>query len=96
MPLIEQLLAALVLAICVGLLLRQMLGAQRRARLDRWAQRLWWNLTQRLRGLRRGRSSREEAQREAEAAIRRARESSGEWDGNVYRPESFRRPKKPH
>ena len=43
---------------------------------------------------------------EAERVIRRARESAlhderdkrtdGEWDGNVYRPKSFEKPKKPH
>ena len=30
------------------------------------------------------------------AAKRGAGSSDGDWDGNVYRPKNFRRPKKPH
>ncbi|AKJ31544.1 hypothetical protein [Caldimonas brevitalea] len=93
---IEKLLAWGVLAVCVVLLVRLMLGAARRARFDAAvrsgadAGRRW------LRSLRRPgerRRSRAEAERIAEEAIRRAR---GEWDGNVYRPKSFKRPRKPH
>jgi hypothetical protein len=35
---------------------------------------------------------RREAARVAEEAIKRARERGGEWDGNVYKPKSFRKP----
>jgi hypothetical protein len=35
---------------------------------------------------------RREAARAAEEAIKRARERGGEWDGNVYKPKSFRKP----
>jgi len=93
---IETLLAGLGLALCVLMLARQLLPLPRRARLDLWLRHAWWELQQWVRGLRHGRRSKRTAQREAEEAIRRAREGQGEWDGNVYRPKSFKRPKKPH
>lgn len=53
--------------------------------------------------------ARQDAARTAEEVIRRAREGQrppgkgngaakpdGEWDGNVYRPKSFKPPRKPH
>jgi hypothetical protein len=53
--------------------------------------------------------ARQDAARTAEEVIRRAREGrrppgkgngaakpDGEWDGNVYRPKSFKPPRKPH
>jgi hypothetical protein len=30
--------------------------------------------------------------RVADEAIKRARQRDGEWDGNVYKPKSFRKP----
>lgn len=91
----EKVLAAIVVAGCLVMLLRLGLGARRRQRFDssiaRWSRRTgaWfesiftWN------------SSRRRARRVAEAAIRRAREGArtdaGEWDGNVYRPRSFKK-----
>jgi hypothetical protein len=47
-----------------------------------------WN---RVRDLYRWRASRKTAERVAEEAIRRAREN-GTWEGNVYKPKSFKRP----
>jgi hypothetical protein len=41
------------------------------------------------------RARRRAAEREAQAAIERARQA-GSWEGNVYRPKSFRGPRKPH
>jgi hypothetical protein len=94
---IEKLLAGLVLALCVLMLARQLLSAPRRARVDRRLRHVWWDVQQRLRAAWHWRTSRQTAQRAAEEAIRRAREGQGgEWDGNVYRPKSFKRPKKPH
>lgn len=91
----EKIFAAIVVAGCLVMLLRLGLGARRRHRFDgaiaRWSRRagarldsiLTWN------------SQRRRARRVADAAIRRAREGTrtdaGEWDGNVYRPKSFKK-----
>lgn len=104
MPPIDKLLASLVLAICAVLAVRMMLGPARRARFDGWMRRRWWalrhrgeDLIQRFRVLKQGRSSRADAHRAAEEAIRRARGGGQvDRDGNVYRPKSFRGPKDLH
>ena len=87
--LVERILAAIALAVCVALLVRLLIGARRRARLDAWVLRA-------VRWVRAGAMSarhRREAARVADAAIKRARErGEGEWDGNVYKPKSFRKP----
>ena len=87
---IEQLLAAVVVAVCVVMLLRMAAGPRRTQRLDATLRRgvdacraLW----RRARG--RAPASRDAA-RQAEEAIRRARGRGAERDGNVYRPKSFR------
>jgi hypothetical protein len=87
---VEKILAGIVLLVCVVLLVRLSLGTRRRLQFDFAMQRLWHAL--RRNGTRAWRWPR--ARRETRDAIERAR--SGEWDGNVYRPKSFRRPKKPH
>jgi len=94
-PVIEQLLAALVAVACALLLLRLAVGPVRRARIDAALQRRWRTLRGLWFALRHRRQVRKVAEREAHEAIERARRA-GEWDGNVYRPKSFRRPKKPH
>ena len=80
--LLEKIVAGLALAVCLGLLVRLAIGPERIARLLRW------------------RAARRSAAREARSAIERAKRgagsSDGDWDGNVYRPKNFRRPKKPH
>ena len=92
---LERIFAAIIVAGCLVMLCRLGLGVRRRQRFDntvaRWSRRtgaridtlFTWN------------SSRRRAHREAEAAIRRAREGTssgaGEWDGNVYRPKSFKK-----
>lgn len=84
---IEKWFAGAVLAACVVMLLRLCLGARLRLRFDLAARALWrapMMLVHRMR-----------AARGAAEAIRRAK-SAGEWDGNVYTPKSFRRPRKPH
>jgi hypothetical protein len=112
---IEKLLAALVLIVCLVMLGRMMLPARQQQRFDA----LLRDWRDRLRGLRhrrpwQRRAARQDAARTAEEAIRKARraasrrpngqgghdaekaEPEGEWDGNVFRPKSFKPPQKPH
>jgi hypothetical protein len=84
----ERVFAAAIFAVCIALLLRLAIGARRRARLDSALRRAW----QALRGTVSSLRHRREAARVAEEAIKRARARSGEWDGNVYKPKSFRKP----
>jgi len=88
--LMEKILAGVLFAICAVMLLRLAIGERRRWRFDQWFARLWQATRARARALWHWRRSRQTAEREAEAAIRRARE--GDWDGNVYKPKSFRKP----
>jgi hypothetical protein len=92
---LEKIFAATIVVACLVLMLRVMLGTRRRARFDaalaRWSRRLGSGTET----LFNWPSARRRARREAEAAIRRAREG-GEWDGNVYRPKSFRNRRKIH
>jgi hypothetical protein len=70
---IEKSLAIVILAMCVGMLVRMLLRPRQRERIDRAAQRLWWwcrDAWTRL--LRRPRVRSAEAQREAREAIERA------------------------
>jgi hypothetical protein len=84
----------IVLATCAVLMLRLLLGDRRRYAFDAAWHRL--GVAVRVKALRlwHWRSARRQARRDAEEAIRRARE--GEWDGNVYKPKSFKRPRKLH
>jgi len=86
----EKILAVLVVAICVALLLRLAIGERRRGRVDAALRRWGIAARARARALWHWRATRRQAEREAEAAIRRAR--GGEWDGNVYKPDSFKKP----
>lgn len=97
--------AALGLATCIALAVHMALPYRARSRVDGAVARLGdWVRAQidRATGWRRRQRQTRAAALEAERAIRRARESSsrdkpdGEWDGNVYRPKSFEKPKKPH
>ncbi|MBT9458134.1 MAG: hypothetical protein IV097_16065 [Burkholderiaceae bacterium] len=91
-----QILAALGLAICLLLGVRMCLSAPRQRRLDAVLQRWGYRLKAQALRLYRWPASRRRAAQEAEAAIERARKK-GQWDGNVYRPESFsKKPRKPH
>ena len=96
---IETIFAALMLTICVVLLVRMALGPARRARFDAafvsWRRRIGHSLG-RVSAAARRPAAESRARRETAAAIRRAREraESGEWDGNVYRPKSFKRKKR--
>jgi hypothetical protein len=80
--------AAVALAVCVVMLVRLAVGARWRARGDAALQRAW----RAVRGMALSVRHRREAARAAEEAIKRARERGGEWDGNVYKPKSFRKP----
>jgi hypothetical protein len=90
---LEKLFPAIVVAACLVLLLRLVLGERRRYRFDRALARWSRNARIRIEGLFTWNAGRRRARRAAEEAIRRAREG-GEWDGNVYRPKSFNKNKK--
>ena len=110
MTVIEKLLAALVLVVCLVMLGRMLLPARQQQRFDA-ALREWRDRLRALRHRRpwQRRAARQDAARTAEEAIRKARrtasrgnghdgkaEPEGEWDGNVFRPKSFKPPQKPH
>jgi hypothetical protein len=87
-PVLEKIFPAIVVACCLVLLVRLVLGEGRRHRFDRAVAR-WSRIAgSRIQGLFTWNASRRRARRAAEEVIRRAREG-GEWDGNVYRPKSF-------
>jgi hypothetical protein len=95
----QQVFAGLVLVVCALLLVRLVIGERRRYRFDAAARRLWLtlrrlalSLQRRLLSLWHWRSARRQAAQAAEEAIRRARGAEGSWDGNVYKPKSFRKP----
>ena len=112
---IEKLLAALVLIVCLVMLGRMMLSARQQQRFDAML-RNWRDGLRSLRDRRpwQRRAARQDAARTADEAIRKARraasrrpngsgghdtekaEPEGEWDGNVFRPKSFKPPQKPH
>lgn len=81
---------------CLLMLLRLLMGAQRRARLDRWLRSAWGSAQRRARMLWHWRSSRKVAAQAAQDAIERARRTRGTQEGNVYTPDAFKGPRKPH
>jgi hypothetical protein len=104
---LQTVLAAVGLGICIALAVHMALPYRAQARVDAWVARLsaWFQAQMdRATGWRRRQRQTRAAALEAERVIRRARESAqqgenrvdGEWDGNVYRPKSFEKPKKPH
>lgn len=106
---IEKLLGGVGLLVCLALLLRMALPPARQMAFDAFWRRRWQalrSLGQRLRHRRRRRDLARErtgpepgssdAAREAEAAIERARRAGVDRQGNVYRPKSFKGPRKPH
>ena len=79
----EQIGAALVLAVCLGIWARMLLTPERRQRLMAGPRQLW-----------RGWKQRRRARHEATQAIERARRKPQvEREGNVYRPKSFDSPR---
>ncbi|MFG6455250.1 hypothetical protein [Roseateles sp. BYS96W] len=98
-------LAAAGLATCIALAVHMALPYRLRSRVDAVVARLGaWARTKidSAVGWRRRQRQTRAAALEAERVIRRARDSAqqgrveGEWDGNVYRPKSFEKPRKPH
>ena len=98
---LEKSFAVLVATFCVVLLVRLFMPERYRWRLDAQAKRTWQALRAWALRVWRWRSTRKEASRIAEEAIRRAR-NGVQRDGNVLRPKSFKRqrdtgePRKPH
>jgi len=94
----EAILAAIGLLLCLALLVRLALPPRQRQRMDSRARQGWNTLRRSARAVPavwQHRRHRKQAASEAEAAIRRAREGISR-DGNVIRPKSFKRPRKPH
>jgi len=89
----DKILAALTLAACAVLLARLLMGETRRWRFDAAVRRGWFATQRRFWLMWHWRASKRAAARAAEDAIRRARQKDGgEWEGNVYKPKSFRKP----
>ncbi len=91
----EQMLAGLVVAVCAVLLVRLCVGERLRLRFDMAVRRGWVACRRFALRVWHWRSARRHAARVAEEAIERARRGV-ERDGNVYKPKSFRGPRKPH
>lgn len=96
MNLIEKTFAAAIVAACLVLLLRLVLSPRQRARFDAGWHRFIAAVGRRGSALGGQGSAEARAEREAGKAIDRARRTAagGEWDGNVYRPKSFKRKKR--
>lgn len=91
---IQQWLSAAVALVCLALLMRLLVGAPRRARIDRRARQAWTALRDMLKGIQRRARIRRTAKQAAREAIERARHGV-ERRGNVYTPKSFSKPRKP-
>ncbi len=95
----EAVTAGVVLLLCVLALIRLMLGGPRRRRLDDWLRRRWFAVRVQALRLWRWRRLRREADEAARRAIAQAAAKAarqGEWKGNVYEPDRFKKPRKPH
>jgi hypothetical protein len=86
--------AVLVFAVCIVMLVRLLMGAPRRYRFDAAARRFGFAFKRRVLQAWHWRASKRAATEAADEVIRRARQkdAQGEWDGNVYKPKSFRKP----
>lgn len=94
---LDQVLPVAIAVVCVLMLARLFAGERIRHRVDAVLIRAWQGLRRRVLKLVRWRSSRKAAAQATEEVIRRARtKAAGEWEGNVYKPDSFKRPRKPH
>lgn len=92
---IDKLLAGLGLAVCVVMLVRLCLGTRRQQRFDAAVRRAAHASRRGVLRVWHWPASRRAAKRAAEDAIRRAQDGV-QRDGNIYRPRSFRGPRKPH
>jgi len=93
-PSMDKPLAALIFLVCIVMLARLLMGVQRRHRFDAAARRGWFATQRRVLLAWHWRASKRAAAQAADDVIRRARQKkdAGEWDGNVYKPKSFRKP----
>ncbi|MEO8278591.1 MAG: hypothetical protein ABI564_02795 [Ideonella sp.] len=99
-------LAAVGLVICLVLMIRLGLPKLQQRRFDGGVRRAWFSARTKALQVWRWRGQRAEAQRVARDAIDRASgrgsggaarpKADGAWQGNVYKPKSFRKPRKPH
>jgi hypothetical protein len=90
MNLIEKIFAAVMVGACVLLLLRMLLKPGRRARVDASIRRGSERWQRRLRRFVAWPGAELRARRETKEAIRRARRTASERDGNVVRPKAFK------
>jgi hypothetical protein len=88
---IEKLFPALVFAVCLVFMARLLIGVRLRMKFDAAARITWLRIKHMALSIYHWRSSRKDAARVADEAIRRAR-GEGSWEGNVYKPKSFKRP----
>lgn len=92
---IDRVMAGAVVAACIVLFVRLLLGRRLRSRMDATALRAWHATRDTLRNAFGWRARRKAATRAAEEAIERARR--GSWEGNVYKTKAFKdKPRKPH
>jgi len=103
MPLIEQIAAATIVLVCVLLLIRQFIGATRRARLDVAVRRGMQSVRRSARATRtrvlrwyRWPAAHRAARRETEEAIRRARGDARRRDDDPVRRKSSPKARKLH
>lgn len=87
---VERVFAAIVLAVCALLLVRLVIGARRRQRIDAALRRVA-SAARHIVAATRQRQTAAQAAKVADEVIRRARDG-GEWEGNVYKPKSFSKP----
>lgn len=98
----EKILPTVVATACLVALVRLCLGAKRRWQFDQAMRRVWGRIRAVPQRMKQRPMSKKEAQQLAQDAIERARRNKqrdavdGNWDGNVYRPKSFKGPRKPH
>ncbi len=93
----EKISAAVILVVCLVMLARLVLAEPQRRRFDAWTLRAWQGIGPQWRRATRWWSNRRYAAVAAREAIHRAKAGTEvERDGNVYRPGSFRHPRKPH
>lgn len=94
----ERWVAALMALACIFMLIRLVLGRQRRDSLDSAVLRATQasrDAGMRLKALITHRQARRDAEKVATEAIDRARQRSFEKDGNILRPKAFQKPAKP-
>ena len=94
----DKLFPIFVAAVCLAMLVRMLLGEERRARMDHAFTRVWFSLRRRALYVWTWRSRRQsaaQARQVAEEVINRVRHRV-EKEGNVLTPEAFKGPRKPH